>query len=117
MTALRQRHPRQFNDGHLAFVRSLPCLICGDNVSVEAAHVRYMDPTVAKSQCGIGMKPSDFYCVPLCGSHHREQHAMKERTFWTRFGIDPVKKALALYADTGDFERGCEIVRQSAPSV
>jgi hypothetical protein len=106
-----QRHPRRFDPDHLAFVRTLPCVICGDDTTVEAAHVRMMDPTVAKPMTGIGIKPDDMFTLPLCGKHHREQHAMREATFWEQHGIDPVKRALAIYAVSGDHERGSQIAR------
>lgn len=108
---LRQRNPRQFDDAHLKFIRGLPCVVCGDDVTVEAAHVRMPDPSVAKPLTGIGIKPDDRFTVPLCGKHHREQHTMREFKFWEGVGVDPVKKALALYSVSGDHERGAEIAR------
>ncbi len=108
---MRQRQPRQFDDAHLRFIRSLPCVICGDDVTVEAAHVRMIDPTVAKPMTGIGIKPDDMFTVPLCGLHHRDQHLNNEREWWATHGIDPVKCALALYAVSGDYERGTQIAR------
>lgn len=110
-----QRHPRQHLEGHLKFIRTLPCVICGDDTSVEAAHVRYSDPTVAKVNSGVGAKPDDYYTVPLCGKHHRAQHAHgSERDWWKLMEIDPVKTALALYVNTGDFARGEQIARRGA---
>lgn len=106
-----QRNPRQKNETHLAFIRTLPCLVCLDNVHTEAAHIRYSDARVAKPNAGVGAKPHDFYCVPLCNSHHALQHNVgDERTFWNGQGIDPIVTALALYAHSGDFERGTLIV-------
>ena len=107
-----QRRPREKNDSHLKFIRSLPCLICDDGTTVEAAHVRYGDRSVKKPQTGIGTKPDDKYTVPLCGKHHREQHMEGERLWWSQWGIDPVKVALALYAESGDQERGEQIVQR-----
>lgn len=70
------------------------------------------DPSVAKPMTGIAIKPDDKFTVPLCGSHHREQHGMREHTFWERQQIDPVKKALALYAVSGDHAAGERIVER-----
>lgn len=106
-----QRRPRQFAPDHLAFIRTLPCVVCGDDVTVEAAHVRMQDPSVAKPMTGIGTKPDDRFTVPLCGLHHRDQHLNNERAWWETQGIDPVKKALALYSVSGDYERGEQIAR------
>lgn len=103
---MTMRWPRQHNDRHLDFIRQLPCVICGDNTSTEAAHIRMMDPSIGKPMTGIGTKPDDKFTLPLCGRHHREQHAMREFTFWDEKGIDPVKKALALYSVSGDHQAG-----------
>lgn len=102
-----QRNPRQKDNGHLDYIRGLPCLLCNDNTSTECAHVRYADPTVGKPISGLGNKPDDAYTIPLCNRHHREQTNFgNERQWWAITGVDPVKVALALYACTGDQERG-----------
>lgn len=106
---MRQRRPRQKDDGHLKFIRQLPCVICGDNTSTEAAHVRMPDPSVAKPLTGIAIKPDDRFTVPLCGKHHMDQHSMSEREWWHGRG-DPVKIALALYSVSGDHAAGEQIV-------
>jgi hypothetical protein len=82
-------------------------------VSVECAHIRYTDLRVAKHNAGVGAKPDDFFVVPLSGAEHRKQHAGNERAYWKRVGIDPILCALALYAVSGDYERGCEVVRNA----
>ena len=108
---MSQRDPRQKINAHLAFIRSLPCIVCRERTETEeAAHVRMRDPEIAKQGPGHSSKSHDFYTVPLCGQHHRDQHAMGEREFWDEAGIDPVKKALALYAHTGDHAAGCRII-------
>jgi hypothetical protein len=103
-----KRSPRQKDEAHLKFIRGLPCCVCGNNIETEAAHVRMPDPTIAKPLTGLGIKPDDKFTVPLCGDHHRTQHANKEAVFWSRWGrnCDPVKLALALYAVSGDHELG-----------
>jgi len=57
---------------HLAFVRTLPCLVCGRTPS-DAAHF----PGVR----GMAQKRSDLETGPLCRIHHAEQH----RIGWPRF--------------------------------
>ena len=110
---MMQRQPRIHDEKHLAFIRSLPCIACGNNISTESCHIRYSDLRVAKRQVGVGEKPSDVWTVPMCHDCHLGkggQHSMNERAFWQRVGIDPILIALALYAVSGDHERGCEIV-------
>ena len=42
---------------HLDFIRSLPCCVCGENTSVEAAHIRFVEPRAGKLITGMGIKP------------------------------------------------------------
>ena len=109
---LRQYETRLMSQKHLNFIRSLPCLICGNNIETEACHVRYADSRIAKSESGLGRKPSDCFTVPLCSKHHREQHKGNEVRFWLPYEIDPVLISLALFACSGDFEQGSKIVAQ-----
>jgi len=53
---------------HLAFVRQLPCVVCGSAGPSEVAHVR------SGSDGGVGMKPADRYIVSLCRDCHSLQH-------------------------------------------
>lgn len=108
---MRQRQPRIYRPDHLAFIRTLPCIVSGDDVSVEAAHIRYADPRVDKRPCGNSEKPDDMWTLPLADDVHKRQHRMNEREFWRQVGIDPVFYALALWSITGDHERGCRIVQ------
>ena len=103
--------PKAKNNEHLRYIRQLPCLVCGDNTSTEAAHVRMADARAAKSITGIGIKPADSWTVPLCGRHHRRQHEVGEAHFWSQWGIDPVFKAMALWINSGDIEAGEEIAK------
>lgn len=95
MTELRQRDPRVRDEKHLRFIRSLPCCICGDNTTTEAAHLRTSNILLGKDDHGWG-RPNDKWCLPLCGKHHREQHEGNELVFWTSYGIDPFMLALTL---------------------
>jgi hypothetical protein len=105
------KRPRVHDADHLAFVRQLPCLVCGDDVSVEAAHVRFSDPHAGKRNTGMAEKPDDKYTVPLCGECHRKQHKVSERGYWEARDIDPVKVALALYVNSGNHEIASVICR------
>jgi hypothetical protein len=96
MSELRQRMPREKDAKHLDYIRSLPCCICGDDTTVEAAHVRTGALEHGKPYTGKSEKPSDKWAVPLCGRHHREQHTMKEMDFWKCHGKDPFMIAILL---------------------
>ena len=113
MTVLRFRQPRKKDAKHLAYIRQLPCLICGRPPS-EAAHVRFADVAYGKRPTGAGEKPDDGWTVPLCADHHRllpeSQHAHGERGWWREQGIDPLKVARHLQEVSGDIFKGTVIV-------
>ena len=95
---LRQRQPREKDAKHLDFIRSLPCCICGEDTTVEAAHIRSASIENGKLHTGMAEKPSDKWAVPLCGNHHRQQHAMNEMDFWKCHGVNPFILAMTLRA-------------------
>ncbi len=101
---------RRQNKKHLAFIRTLPCVICLDNTATEACHIRMEDARIAKPLTGMGIKPDDRFTLPMCGRHHREQHSMNEYKFWLMQAIDPVLTALALYSIFGDAEEAERII-------
>lgn len=80
-----KRSSRFKSRAHLAHVRSHECANCGDKARIDAAHVRI------GSGAGIGQKPDDWRCVPLCGRDgalpgcHDLQHLKGERTFWAEY--------------------------------
>lgn len=79
------------NAKHLAWVRDMGCAIpgCMTRMQVQAHHVR------AGGDGGMGMKPSDASCVPLCFQHHREGHNTGWKTFDAKYGTN-----LKLLAET-----------------
>ena len=82
--------------GYLAFIHELPCVVSG-RTPVEAAHISYAEPRYGKLGRGKSQKESDRWCLPLAPAEHIRQHAMGERAYWARVGIDPCVVALALY--------------------
>lgn len=68
---------------YLAFVRKSECLIgrrCfGD---IVPHHLR------SSSNSGIGMKPDDYFSVPMCFLHHNETHQIGQRTFQNKYDVD-----------------------------
>ena len=116
-TGLGHRRPRTQSPKHLAFIRTLPCLISGRTDGVEAAHIRYGNPCCGKRATGMGEKPSDMFVVPLHHDLHRTgpdaQHQGNERKFWEKHNIDPCFVALALWAFSGDSETAEIIIRET----
>ena len=73
---------------HRAFVRSHACCACGSQSAIECAHVRRC------TDGGIGIKPSDRWCISLCKPCHSEQHQIGEQAFERKYKID--MRALAV---------------------
>jgi hypothetical protein len=84
--------PRRKRDkGHLAFVASQPCLIC-ERTPSDPHHLRFAQPRAMQS------KSSDEFVVPLCRTHHRDNHKYgDERAWWQRTTIDPLDVSLRLW--------------------
>lgn len=80
--------------GHLKFVASQSCLVCGRTPS-HAHHVKFAQPRA------MARKVSDEWTVPLCYIHHRALHDRgDEKAWWRDQKIDPIDIANQLWAST-----------------
>lgn len=84
-----QRKGRIADPSYLVMVRQLPCIACGCDVGVQAAHIRMNSAAHGKRQA-MGQKPDDKWCLPLCDEHHREQHRVGELQFWFDLDTSPL---------------------------
>jgi hypothetical protein len=91
--------PRRLRDkAHLKFVASQPCLICGRS-PVDAHHLRFAQPRA------MGLKVSDEFTVPLCRTHHRDNHSHgDEVAWWERRAIDPLASSRVFWIATRRIE-------------
>ena len=68
---------------YLAWVRTLPCLVCGARRGIEASHT---------GPHGLGQKSSDTSAIPLCTRHHRtgrdSYHKLGPRKFGELHNLD-----------------------------
>jgi hypothetical protein len=84
---------------HLAYVGSLPCCIpdCEEG-PVQVHHLTHVQPKAR------GLKASDVFTVPLCLRHHLGQGGVhtygREGAWWAAHGVDPVKLAARLWAES-----------------
>ena len=101
-----RRHARWPNRdaAYLAWVRTLPCLLCGAHA--EAAHTGH--------DGGMGFKAADRSAIPLCHRCHRtgpqSYHAIGRRAFAALWCVDfdaVVERLNAQYAARG---RGIQTV-------
>jgi hypothetical protein len=72
----KSRFPHRRHPAFLAWLRTYPCVLCGN--SAEPAHV--------KSRGAGGDDIGNT--VPLCRTHHREQHDTGIQSFARKYGID-----------------------------
>ncbi len=110
------RHPRRHWAAYLAYIRSLPCVVCSSPFT-EAAHLRMSCRLAGKREVGMGEKPDDRWTLPLCSQHHREQHTMNESAFWINRGLRwPTFLSLALqvtFPDVGEAEKLIELWQET----
>jgi hypothetical protein len=91
-SVLTLSEPRRYRDrGHLEYVSSQPCLLCGRRPS-DAHHLRFAQPRA------LGRRVSDEFAVPLCRTHHRILHTRgDEAGWWEEVKLDPVAVARQLW--------------------
>lgn len=114
VASTKQRRPRDRDEKHLAFIRTLRCCICGAP-GPDPAHIRSASSVHGKRETGGAEKPSDKWVVPLCRVHHDQQHSINEIKFWATYGVDPFGLALSLYAHSGDDELAESILNANRP--
>jgi DNA recombination protein Rad52 len=87
--------PKRLRDkGHLKFVASQPCLVCGRQPS-DPHHLRFAQPRA------LGLKVSDEFTVPLCRGHHRQLHQVgNEEAWWAERNISALTIAKDLWGQT-----------------
>jgi hypothetical protein len=87
--------PKRIRDeGHLRFVASQACLVCG-RTPAQAHHLRFAQLR------SMGSKVSDEWTVPLCFLHHRALHDIGfEEAWWSEKGIDAKQEASKLWGES-----------------
>jgi len=70
---------------HQKFIASNNCIICGHN-QVQCCHIRSI-PNYGN--IGMGVR-NDMFCLPMCFSHHAEQHKIGEYTFYKKYNKNPI---------------------------
>jgi len=77
---------------YLAFIRTIPCLVCRHRGVVHAHHAE---------TGGMGIKASDYTAIPLCVKHHTSGsdavHNLGTGKFITKFNINLPETYKKLY--------------------
>lgn len=80
------KHRAHRNPKYLEWLRGQKCAVSGQPAEC-AHHIRL------GTNGGAGLKPSDYFCIPLLNDYHvcgiNALHVIGEETFLTRFGLDP----------------------------
>lgn len=84
----RKKNP---HPGYLGFIRSKPCLSCGH--PAEAHHCKSLH------MGGMGMKPPDTVCLPLCRRCHVELHQKGEKRMFDTWNIDIKSEIIKLLTE------------------
>ena len=112
-SALTIGEPKRLRDkGHLRFVASHPCLVCGRQPS-DPHHLRFAQPRA------LGLKVSDEFTVPLCRDHHQQLHqAGNEIAWWHDLHIKPLEIAKKLWGESRAnlFQMAAQTYEQPAPA-
>ena len=86
------------NPRYLAWIRTLPCLVCGRTTGIEAAHT---------GPHGMAQKSPDISAIPLCARHHRtgrdSYHKLGARVFERHHQLDI--RAVVAHLNTKAFVR------------
>jgi hypothetical protein len=112
-TALTIAEPKRLRDkGHLRFVASQACLVCGRQPS-DPHHLRFAQ------QRALGLKVSDEFTVPLSRGHHRQLHqAGDEVAWWNDLNINAMEIAKELWEESRmkTLPTAAQSSRQQAPT-
>jgi hypothetical protein len=114
----RRSNPRR-NDEHRRWVKLLPCLGCGARPPSDPAHLRF-NMADEPLKPGTGLKPPDWWIVPLCRACHATEEAGK-LSFWAacmaKYISDPKAVAERLRRISGDTERGFAAIQHARPGL
>lgn len=109
-----RRHGRKSDKEYLAFVRSLPCIVCILPWKLDGSGIAYSNVQKSITEAahtgshGIGQKSSDRDALPLCAiEHHREgptsYHKLGTK-FFAYHGLDRKKLVADLQRQFGERE-------------
>lgn len=85
---------------YLAFVRTIPCVVCILPWRIEKSGVSYSNVQESSTESahvgerGLGQKCSDRETIPLCSAHHRtgrDSHHILGKGFFAHHGLDKEK--------------------------
>ncbi|MFC1567334.1 hypothetical protein ACFL3R_00670 [Thermodesulfobacteriota bacterium] len=76
------------DEDYLNYIRTLPCTYCMSVPIEDKPNHPHHEPLGDSG--GYGLKSSDYFTVPLCGTCHSTVHLCGAETFWEGFDIKRV---------------------------
>ena len=83
---MAKKRPNKVERERLKTIGEMPCYACfqdGRETNAEVHHIR--------TQTGLGLRPSHFATIPLCGFHHRYGKVsvhLGKKAFVERYGTE-----------------------------
>ena len=83
---MAKKRPNKVERERLKTIGEMPCYACfqdGRETNAEVHHIR--------TQTGLGLRPSHFATIPLCGFHHRYGKVsvhLGKKAFVARYGTE-----------------------------
>ena len=83
---MAKKRPNKVERERLRTIGEMPCYACfqdGRETNAEVHHIR--------TQTGLGLRPSHFATIPLCGFHHRYGKVsvhLGKKAFVAKFGTE-----------------------------
>jgi Protein of unknown function (DUF968) len=94
------------NANYLSWIRTQPCVVTDmdfTQTDMVAHHVRL------GGDGGMGLKPSDYRCIPLTAFQHVKLHAMVESEYYKMFELSVEKLMISLMIKYIRTQRGIGI--------
>lgn len=74
--------PKRVWKKHKEFIKLCRCIVPGCMFeNIDPAHIR------SAANSGTGLKPPDWFLVPMCHWHHVEQHQHGQPAFERKYGL------------------------------
>jgi hypothetical protein len=87
------------------WIASLPCLKCGV-YGVQKCHLR------RHTDGGTAKKPDDKWLLPICDTHHKEQHRIGEDAFYGGDSYQAKKLCEMLYLFQGQLYHTLQLIAE-----
>lgn len=85
------KNPPVRDDAFRDYIRSLPCLLADRDPCECGKYIHVGSRRMVTEACHVRTRRNNgdlANLVPLCSSHHKEQHQVGIKTFQSRYGLE-----------------------------